>query len=51
MYPIQQFIELLITYAINTPIRTGEISAFIKIDEDGNIIPPEWAHELDHVFD
>ena len=50
-HPSQLVVESLLALPPSAPIRTGEISAFIKIDEDGNIIPPEWAHELDHVFD
>ena len=50
-HPSQLVVESLLALPPSAPIRTGEISAFIQIDEDGNIIPPKWAKELDHVFD
>lgn len=50
-HPSQLVVESLLCLPPSNPIVSGNINAFLQIDEDGNILVPEWASELDRVFD
>jgi hypothetical protein len=50
-HPSQLVVESVIAIPSSTPIMSGTINPYLQIDNDGNIIKPEWAHELDTVFD
>ena len=50
-HPSQLVVESILTLPPSNPIVGGSINVFLKIDEDGNIIRPDWADELEHVFD
>ena len=50
-HPSQLVVESILTLPPSNPIISGTISPFLKIDPDGNIIKPEWADELEHIFD
>ena len=50
-HPSQMVVESILCYPSSAPIESGSINPFLQIDDDGNVIPPEWAHEIETIFD
>lgn len=50
-HPSQLVVESILYYPSSSPVTTGSINPYLQIDEDGNIIRPPWADEIEHVFD
>ena len=50
-HPSQLVVESILTLPPSNPIVGGNVNPMLRIDEDGNIIKPDWADEIDHVFD
>ena len=50
-HPSHLVVESILALTESKPIMAGEINYYLKIDTNGQIIKPDWAHELDHVFD
>lgn len=44
-------VESILALPTSSPIKTGEINPYLQIDKEGNIIKPDWATKIDHVFD
>ena len=50
-HPSQMVVESIIAIPSNNAVITGTINPYLQIDTNGNIIKPEWADEIKHVFD
>lgn len=50
-HPSHLVVESINALPPSSPIVSGEINPFLIIDDDGNIIKPDWADALDHIFD
>lgn len=50
-HPSHLVVESILSLPSSAPIRTGEINPYLQIDKDGNILKPEWADKINHVFD
>ena len=50
-HPSQIVVTSLLDIPSSNPVATGSITPYLKVDEEGNIIKPPYAKELEHVFD
>ena len=50
-HPSQMYVESIMAYPSSNPVVSGTINPFCIIDTDGNVIPPVWKDEIEHVFD
>lgn len=49
-HPSHLVVESILAMGSSSPIRTGEINPYLQIDTDGNIIKPDWADSIKHIF-
>lgn len=49
-HPSQLIVTALLDIPASSPVETGSMSPYVEIDEDGNIIKPDYASELSEVF-
>ena len=35
----------------STPVLTGSINPYLQVDDDGNIVSPDYASEITHIYD
>lgn len=50
-HPSHMVVESLLALPTSSPIRTGEINPYLQIDQDGNILKPKWAKQIEDIFD
>lgn len=50
-HPSQLVVESALSLPSSNPVIGGDINPFLLIDDDGNIIRPDWANDIEHVFD
>ena len=50
-HPSHLIVESIVSLPESAPVVTGEINPYLIIDDNGQIIKPDWAPELDHIFD
>lgn len=50
-HPSQLVVTSILDIPSSNPIATGSISPYLQIDEEGNIIKPDYADEISHAFD
>lgn len=44
-------VESIVSLPESSPVVSGEINLYLKIDDNGQIIRPKWADALVHVYD
>ena len=49
-HPSHMIVESIVALPESAPVVTGEINPYLIIDDNGQIIKPVWAHELDDIF-
>ena len=50
-HPSHIVVESIIALPESSPVVSGDINPFAIIDDNGQIIKPDWAWEIDHVYD
>jgi hypothetical protein len=46
----QLVVESPLGFPSSSPVVTGSINGFLEIEDDGSIIRPSWADEIDDAF-
>lgn len=49
-HPSHMVVESILTIPSSNPIVSGSINPYCQIDEDGNIIKPDYAETVDNIF-
>lgn len=49
-HPSQLVVTSLLDIPASSPIQTGSLNPYVEIDENGNILKPEYADEIKNVF-
>lgn len=50
-HPSQVVVTSILDLPASNPVATGSLSTYLQIDREGNILRPDFAKEIDHVFD
>lgn len=50
-HPSQLVVTSILDIPSSNPIATGSISPYLQVDEEGNILKPDYANEIEHGFD
>ena len=50
-HPSQICVTSLLDIPSSNPVATGSINPYLQVDEEGNIVKPPYAKEIEHVFD
>ena len=50
-HPSHLVVESIVALPESSPVVSGEINPYLIIDDNGQILKPSWAFDLEHIYD